>query len=524
MVQRFGRRFCEPFRALALGVCMSIMLTGCMGEDKNSEGSNPPPTQPVEQPPEQPEPPTVENAAPEVHNAPEVVAEVGASYVFVPEVSDPDGDPLTFAVANRPEWAEFNDSNGELKGIPRDGDVGESEEIEIAVSDGRNRVVIGPFRIRVRPRNVPPPPQNSAPVISGTPATRVVAGDTYTFVPSASDPDGDTLSFSITNRPSWARFSTRTGRLTGTPSASQVGTYRNIRISVSDGRQTVSLPPFSIEVQARPNGAPTISGNPPTSVAPGQQYSFRPTASDPDGDQLSFTIENKPAWASFSTFNGRLYGTPSAEHAGLYEDIVIRVSDGKTSASLPAFSIEVTAPDNAAPTISGRPASSVVVGNVYSFKPTASDPDGDELTFSIDNQPDWADFDPQTGTLTGTPDASHVGEYTNIVIRVSDGQLTASLAPFSISVQAIANGTATVRWQAPTENTDGSPLTDLAGFRIYYGTSQNSLTRSVQVANPGAASYVIENLGRGTWYFGVRAYRATGQESALSNIAHKTIN
>ena len=88
-------------------------------------------------------------------------------------------------------------------------------------------------------------------MISGTPPTSVTQGTAYSFQPTASDPDGNPLTFSITNRPSWATFSTTTGRLQGTPTASNVGTISNIAISVSDGQATAQLPAFAIVVSNR---------------------------------------------------------------------------------------------------------------------------------------------------------------------------------------------------------------------------------------------------------------------------------
>jgi hypothetical protein len=109
------------------------------------------------------------------------------------------------------------------------------------------------------------------------------------------------------------------------------------------------------------------------------------------------------------------------------------------------------------------------------------------------------------------------------LISVSDGSTSTALAAFSIAVTQISTGSATISWLPPTENTDGSALTDLAGFRIYYGTSAMALTQTTTITNPGLTSYMIENLAAATWYFSVRAYAADGAESALSNIASKTI-
>ncbi|MET0027654.1 MAG: putative Ig domain-containing protein [Candidatus Thiodiazotropha sp.] len=89
---------------------------------------------------------------------------------------------------------------------------------------------------------------NEAPTISGTPETSVDVGSAYSFTPSADDADGDDLSFSVANLPFWASFNTNTGALTGTPAAQDVGDYNNIRITVTDGTDDVTLAAFSIRV------------------------------------------------------------------------------------------------------------------------------------------------------------------------------------------------------------------------------------------------------------------------------------
>ena len=86
-----------------------------------------------------------------------------------------------------------------------------------------------------------------------------------------------------------------------------------------------------------------------------------------------------------------------------------------------------------------------------------------------------------------------------------------------------ASRTATVSWEAPTTNNNGTPLTDLAGYRIYYGSSPENLSHSVKISTVGLQTYVIDDLEAGTWYFAVRAVAANGTESALSDVAAKTI-
>ena len=178
---------------------------------------------------------------------------------------------------------------------------------------------------------------------------------------------------------------------------------------------------------------------------------------------------------------------------------------------------------NSAPRITGAPTTTVLQGTVYLFAPSATDADGNSLTFSVANLPAWATFNSATGRLSGTPTAGDVRTYSNITISVSDGSATASLPAFSIQVVALATGSVTLSWTPPTSNTDGSPLNDLAGYRVYWGTSPTSLSNSVTVANPGLATYVVGQLTPAVWHFAVTAYTTTGYESSYSNVASKTV-
>ena len=281
--------------------------------------------------------------------------------------------------------------------------------------------------------------------------------------------------------------------------------------------------------------APTISGTPRTSFGTNSWYSFLPTASDPAVAQrtLRYSIVNKPAWAQFSVYSGRLEGaTPAA--TGTYSNIRITVRSSTGTATLPAFAIQVVpkgstggggTPSNRAPVVSGSPATSITAGSAYSFRPTGSDPEGRALTWSINTRPAWATFNTGNGQLSGTPAASHVGTYSNLVITASDGTNRTSLRAFNVAVNAAgsSNGSAELSWTPPTRNTNGTTLTNLAGYRIYYGTSPTNLSRTVQLTNAGLTRYVLSDLSAATWYFSVRAYTAGGAESANSTTVSKVV-
>jgi hypothetical protein len=167
--------------------------------------------------------------------------------------------------------------------------------------------------------------------------------------------------------------------------------------------------------------------------------------------------------------------------------------------------------------IKGSPATTAAAGQAYSFQPTVSATTGTVLKFSITNVPSWAKFDTTSGKLSGTPSASQVGTYAGITISVLDGKTSVALPAFSIVVaEGNAQSNVTLSWQAPTENADGSQLVDLKGYKVHYGQGSKSYSDTIQVANSGLTTYVVQDLPAGKYYFAVTAYNSAGQESALS--------
>jgi hypothetical protein len=372
----------------------------------------------------------------------------------------------------------------------------------------------------------------------GIPATGVAVGGAYAYTPSVAS-NGAPVTYAIEGQPQWASFDATTGALTGTPGAGDEGLSADITITASDGLHTGSVGPFTIRVEPtaslpRRGIAPVISGNPMASAIAGQPYVFQPKSSDLLGKPLSYAISNRPSWATFSTATGLLSGTPSVAEIGAYADIQIVASDGTSAALLPAFTITVAAGSSATPApggpastelgISGTPATAVVAGSGYRFTPIAADPGGAALTFSIQGAPAWATFDPATGELSGTHTTADVTTYANIIISVSDGEKSVSLPAFSISVTQSSASSVDLSWTVPTQNANGTALTNLAGYTIYYGTSADQLTESVRIANPRTTSTVISKLSPGTWYFSIVSFTTANEQSTNSVVASATVN
>jgi hypothetical protein len=176
--------------------------------------------------------------------------------------------------------------------------------------------------------------------------------------------------------------------------------------------------------------------------------------------------------------------------------------------------------------ISGTPATTAEVGQFYSFSPTVVASAGSTLTYAVANKPAWAQFSATTGALSGTPSTGSVATDANIVVSVSNGAQSAALPAFNITVQPVTSsvaGTASLSWSRPTENTNGTPLTNLAGYVIRYGTSSAALNNKISVASAGATGVEITNLSPGYWQFEVAAINTANVEGQGSAIVGKTI-
>lgn len=168
------------------------------------------------------------------------------------------------------------------------------------------------------------------------------------------------------------------------------------------------------------NHAPVVTKRTPVSrINVGKLYQFTPLVTEVDGEKKTFSITNKPNWASFDPATGKLSGTPSDADAGTTQNINIRVSDERgATVDVATFNVLV----NRLPAFASAPSpqSSARVGSLYSFTPVASDPDGDRIVFGIVNKPVWATFSGTTGILKGTPPAASVGSTTQTTVRVND--------------------------------------------------------------------------------------------------------
>jgi hypothetical protein len=185
-----------------------------------------------------------------------------------------------------------------------------------------------------------------------------------------------------------------------------------------------------------------------------------------------------------------------------------------------------------AASLTGNAAGNAIVGVPYEFRPIVSG--GTASAFSASNLPKWATFDVTTGAIAGTPTAGDVGTNADISITAVIGTTSVALTPFTIVVAAndpVAAAapsaktvtSATLTWLPPTENTDGSTLSNLAGYRIYYGTDGATASNTIDVTNPGLTAYTVSELTAGTYHFAIAALNTDGIEGQHAAIGSITV-
>jgi hypothetical protein len=172
---------------------------------------------------------------------------------------------------------------------------------------------------------------NHAPVLNAIGNKSVNEGATLNFAISATDPELDSLTYAASNLPSGANFSSATRTFSWTPGYTQAGTYTNVYFQVLDGNLTDSEN-ITITVN-NVNQAPVLAAIGNKTVNEGAFLSFIVTATDPDGNALTYSASNLPSGASFNTATHTFSWTPSYIQAGDYSSIHFEVSDGSSQDS-----------------------------------------------------------------------------------------------------------------------------------------------------------------------------------------------
>lgn len=367
-------------------------------------------------------------------------------YLYRAKASDINGDELTFDLAVKPEGMAIA-PNGTVSWVPGADQVGEHSVI-LRVSDGKGGVTLQSFIVKVEQGN-------RAPVItSRIPEYQPQVGKAYRYQVGAIDLDQDNLTYSLMQNPSsqsvtptGVSIDARTGLLTWTPNANQVGGAYiwgperdlvqpwQVTVKVSDGRGGETYQQLSWTVDpAQVNRAPSITSKPRSSVQVGSDYLYEIKGADPDGDRLIYQLVTGPQGMTLQ--DGVVRWNPTAAQTGTH-NVVVRVSDGVLT-SQQAWTIQASNfVVNHAPIITSAPTQLVAnVEKPYSYNLVATDADNDVLLWSLERSPKGMIIDPQSGALRWQPTEDQIGIH-KVSVRVLDRFGASSTQIFELQVTGI---------------------------------------------------------------------------------------
>jgi hypothetical protein len=439
---------------------------------------------------------TLPNYPPVITSVPEETAYEKSLYEYKIEATDPNNDPLTYALLQHPQGMAM--SNAIITWTPEKKDAG-LHNITILVSDGilnaTQEYVLEVIEI------------NNAPVITSMPKTDATEGRPYTYVVESYDEDGDELSFSLALYPPGMTISGSVIRWTPI----QTGLY-NVTVTVSDYELTAEQS-FRITVNEFINSPPVITSLPPAAVLQDELYFYQVEAYDPDDHALFFEIIKGPFEINGT---GAIRWTPGNYDVG-YHEVKIKVSDEAGGFALQEYVLEVINV-NDPPIITSLPVTYVSLGSIYEYYVIAYDPDGDVLDYSLTESPQGMTID-GNGFIRWTP--ARRGTF-NVAVRVSDGEF-AAVQEFSIlvdkkersrssSINPVFVVTGMVYFSDNTTNTEGLEysITNLNNNKSVKGQMKKELNAFVEAIEGNVGDEIIIYIGKGDYQHETRS-KITGK-------------
>jgi RHS repeat-associated protein len=353
---------------------------------------------------------------------------------------------------------------------------------------------------------------NQPPAFTSTPPSMATVGQLLRYQATATDPDGDPITFDLVTKPAGMAVEPYTGQVVWVPTADESGPQQVV-LRVTDARGLSALQSFTLTVPSVAGGTISITSAPPALATVGQAYTYAVTVAAPAGQVPNFALSSSPAGMIIDAHSGQLTWTPAAGDVGSHL-VVLRVTDAEGDVGYQSYYLQVR-PVSVPATVSSTPVTATTVGLPYHYQVTASDPT-DGFTFSLVNGPAGMTVDPATGLVSWLPGTGDVGPHpvdvriTNDRGVVTDQTFTLTVAadtqPPSVSILQttnLANPGDTITLQVlATDNVvvssltltaNGTPLTlDANGITTYKATAPGMVNLVATATDPSG------NVGTGT--------------------------
>ncbi|QTD45271.1 putative Ig domain-containing protein [Ottowia testudinis] len=375
---------------------------------------------------------------------PVISATVAQAYTYPAKAEDPSGDAVTYRLAQGPAGMSVDAGSGLVRWTPA---APGTHTVELVAEDATSNTATQRYTLTVRAVD------NRAPVFTATPVTLAPHGRPYAYTASASDADGDTLTWSLVQAPQGMTIDPQSGRLDWTFAQTVQGAFP-VQIRVDDRRGGTATQSYTVRVPNFGNQPPRITSTPPAQATAGKAYAYELSATDPDGDPVGFELGRVPTGATLS--GKRLEWTPTASQVGEHE-FNVTASDGMGHTVLQTWRITVKpAAINQPPAISSNPSTSAVAGQRWVYTVVAADPENDPLTFTLTRAPTGMTIT-TAGLVDWTPTATQVGDHA-VQITVTDSGGLSATQDFTLKVTApVANRPPVITSQPATRTPAGQP-------------------------------------------------------------------
>ncbi|MEH2130184.1 MAG: putative Ig domain-containing protein, partial [Nostoc sp.] len=361
-----------------------------------------------------------------------------------------------------------------------------NNSVSVQVSDGQGGTTTQNWTIQVSNQL-----SNLPPTITSTPFTVTSLGRTYTYKPTAIDPDGDRKTWSLVSDtvppPQGMVIDSQTGTIVWQPTANQIGDT-TVRVQVTDIYGAYNVQEFTIHVNGI-NSPPKFVSTPITIAGVGQGYSYQALATDSENDALRFTLGSKPTGMTI-TSSGLIQWTPTANQVGKYDIQVIATDDEGASSNQTYTLIAGTTPVNHPPAISSTPVFLAAVGHTYNYQVAATDADNNPITYQLLSAPDGMTIDANTGLLTW---ANPVAGSYQVVVGADDGNSGAAQG-FTLIAKTITPPII----QSTTPPTTAIPNTLYRYDLIAFDPQGDRLTYSIDAASQNLGM-ILDSQGRLSW-------------------------
>ncbi|MCL2873131.1 MAG: putative Ig domain-containing protein, partial [Betaproteobacteria bacterium] len=421
------------------------------------------------------------NRSPTISSTPSMAATAGTTYTYQVTASDPDGDPLTYTLNDAPTSMTIS-ATGKVEWAIPVGTAG-AFDVEIEVADNKGAYVRQSYTIGVGGVG------NRPPTISSTPSMTGTAGVTYTYQVTASDPDSDPLTYTLSAAPTGMTISA-IGRIEWPIPAGTVGVF-DVEIKVTDSKGAYARQSYSIGVGITGNRPPTISSNPPLTGTAGVTYVYQISASDPDGDPRTYTLNTAPVGMTVNA-TGRIEWPIPVGTDGVF-DVEIEVSDGRGGYVRQNYTIAVGSSNigNRPPRVTSTPGVTGTAGGSYTYQVTATDPDGDTLAYTLKTAPDDMTIS-AAGKIEWLIPIDAIGDI-DVEIEVADGKGGFAYQGYAISVAGKGNRAPRITSTPTTTGTAGGSYTYQVSATDPDG---DTLTYTLSTAPTGM---IISGTGKVEW-------------------------